>query len=68
VTGAECFCGERIRQVRLPHDIAAVSGRKFIWVHAGTGDTKCYPESGEAAAALAAPADATGSARERGDG
>ena len=54
---AECCCGAELRQVPLPADLAALSGRKAIWVHAGTGDTRCYPESSspEDAAATAEP-------------
>jgi hypothetical protein len=45
VPTAECCCGAESRQVPLPADLAALSGRKAIWVHAGNGDTRCYPES-----------------------
>lgn len=60
--GPECFCGSEIRKVPLPADLAALSGRKSIWVHPHNGDTRCYPESAspEDAAATAAPADGEG--------
>jgi hypothetical protein len=55
---AECCCGQQLREVRLPADLAALAGRKTIWVHAGTRDILCYPDSSspEDRAATAEPA------------
>jgi hypothetical protein len=55
VSAAECYCGAELRQVPLPADLAVLSGQQAIWVHAGNGDTRCYPESPEDAAATAEP-------------
>ncbi len=62
--GPECSCGAELRAVPLPASLAAVAGLAFmgrvaLWVHAVTGDTRCYPDSANAedAAATAAPAD-----------
>jgi hypothetical protein len=42
--GPECYCGAELKQVPLPPDLKAVSGQEFIWLHAETGDTRCYPD------------------------
>lgn len=42
--GPECFCGAELREVPLPADLAALSGQETIFVHAGSGDTRCYPD------------------------
>jgi hypothetical protein len=43
--GPECFCAAELKKVPLPADLAALAGRKSIWVHAETADTRCYPDS-----------------------
>jgi hypothetical protein len=43
--GPECVCGSELKPVPLPSDLAVISGQESIWVHAETGDTRCYPES-----------------------
>jgi hypothetical protein len=55
----ECCCGAELRTLLLPAELAAVFDTQAIWVHAETGDTRCYPESSspEDAAATAEPAD-----------
>jgi hypothetical protein len=57
--GPECFCGAELKSVRLPADLAVLSGRTTIWVHTETGDTRCYPNSANPkdAAATGEPAD-----------
>jgi hypothetical protein len=59
VPGPECCCGAELRRVPLPAELAEVFDMEAIWVHAGTGDTRCYPESSspEDAAATAEPVD-----------
>jgi hypothetical protein len=42
--GPECVCGAELKQVPLPADIAALAGVPAIWVHAESGDTRCYPD------------------------
>jgi hypothetical protein len=43
--GPECVCSAELKRVPLPADLATISGQESIWVHAETGDTRCYPES-----------------------
>ena len=42
--GPECICGAELREVPLPPDLAALSGRDKLLVHAESGDTRCYPD------------------------
>jgi hypothetical protein len=47
--GPECFCGSELKIVPLPADLAALAGRKTIYVHVHSGDTRCYPDEDEVA-------------------
>jgi hypothetical protein len=49
--GPECYCGEELKEVPLPGDLAELSGRKMIWAHVHSGDTRCYPDEDEKATA-----------------
>jgi hypothetical protein len=59
VPGPECSCGAGLRRVPLPAGLAGVFGEDAVWVHVGTGGTRCYPESSspEDAAVTAEPID-----------
>ena len=59
VPDPECSCGAGLLRVPLPAGLAGVFDTEAVWVHAGTGDTRCYPESPspEGAAATAEPVD-----------
>lgn len=60
--GPECFCAAELKKTPLPPDLAALSGRSFIWTHVTTGDTRCYPDSAntEDRAITAEPAESAG--------
>jgi hypothetical protein len=40
-----CVCGFEVRKLRLPDDVATLYGKRFIWSHVESGDTRCYPDS-----------------------
>jgi len=53
--GSECCCGGELKEVPLPRDLQALSGKTSLLVHVESGDTRCYPDSPEDQAATAEP-------------
>lgn len=44
----DCVCGALIRKVWLPLELVGPNkGELFLWVHANTNDTLCYPDDQE---------------------
>ena len=43
--GPECVCGYEVKEVPLPPDMQALSGKTTLLIHVESGDTRCYPDA-----------------------